>query len=251
MEDLKPIATLERKPLYMQAIDALENLIETGQFTAGEQLPAEETLAEMLGISRSTLREALGHLETRGLISRRQGIGTFITPSYGTGLFGGLERLESFRRLSSLAMMPSKVVDRSVVIEKATRREADLLTVEDGGELIRIRAVETIDGIRCMFLDSAIKPEIANVGAIGGFEGSEIDFLLEEVDPPLSYTRTEVFAIGADERVADRLDIDAGTPILQLVETYFTAKGETLGLAYVYFLTDHFHFYINRRVVGR
>lgn len=251
MEELKPIATPERKPLYAQAIAALENLIQTGRFSPGEQLPAEDALAEILGISRSTLREALGHLETRGLISRRQGIGTFITRSYGTGLLGGLEWLEPFRRLSSLAGMPSKVVDRSVVIEGATRQEAELLTVEEGGELVRIREVEAINGIRCMFLDSAMKPKVASVGALSGFEGSEIDFLLNEVDPPLSYTRTEVFAIGADERVAGKLDLDVGTPILQLVETYFTAKGATLGLAYVYFLTDHFHFYINRRATGR
>jgi len=87
----------DRRPLYVQAIDALTNMIETGQLKTGAQLPPEDELAKRLGISRSTLREALGHLESHGLIARRQGIGTFVSIPTGPGFFGGLQRLEPFR----------------------------------------------------------------------------------------------------------------------------------------------------------
>ena len=87
----------DRRPLYVQAIDALTNMIETGQLKTGAQLPPEDELAKSLGISRSTLREALGHLESHGLIARRQGIGTFVSIPTGPGFFGGLQRLEPFR----------------------------------------------------------------------------------------------------------------------------------------------------------
>ena len=55
----------DRRPLYMQAIDAITEMIESGDLKTGSQLPPEEDFAVQLGISRSTLREALGHLETR------------------------------------------------------------------------------------------------------------------------------------------------------------------------------------------
>ncbi|MCX6026842.1 MAG: winged helix-turn-helix domain-containing protein, partial [Chloroflexi bacterium] len=97
--DLEPLRNSERVPLHAKAFKALEDWIRSGRFKPGEKLPSEDELSDRLGISRSTLREALGYLETHGLISRRQGIGTFVTHPYGTGLIGGLERLEPFRRV--------------------------------------------------------------------------------------------------------------------------------------------------------
>ena len=44
----------------------------------GERLPTEPVLAQHLGVSRATLREAMRSFESQGLIRRRQGIGTFV-----------------------------------------------------------------------------------------------------------------------------------------------------------------------------
>ena len=57
----------------------IERLIVTGGFGGGDRLPAERTLANDLGVSRAALREALGRLETAGLVVRRHGSGTRIT----------------------------------------------------------------------------------------------------------------------------------------------------------------------------
>src|SRR3990172_12759937 len=66
---------------------------------AGDRLPTEPKLAEMLGVSRATLREAMRTFETQGLIPRRQGVGTFVLhPS--SVIDTGLERLESIESLA-------------------------------------------------------------------------------------------------------------------------------------------------------
>src|SRR4030043_2400679 len=109
----------ERQPLYIQAIDALTHMIEAGQLKPGAQLPPENELAAKLDISRSTLREALRHLETLGLISRRQGIGTFVPIPTGPGFFGGLERLEPFRYVARMAQKKHSILQRNVEIVKA------------------------------------------------------------------------------------------------------------------------------------
>jgi GntR family transcriptional regulator len=246
-----PIASPERQPLYIRAIEALETMIESGDFRAGEQLPSEGTLAEMLGISRSTLREALGYLETRGLISRRQGVGTFVTQAFGFGFLGGLERLEPFRKVMERAGIPSKVVERSVDWCQASDRVADVLAIEKDSELVQVQVVEAIKGIRSMYIESVILPKIGVFKALQAYAGSEIDFLKEYADQPLSHTRTEIFSVGVDSIVAEKLYIAPGTPTLHLVETYYSASGMALGIAFVYFLTEHFHFYVNRRVAGR
>src|SRR5487761_880817 len=48
----------------------------------GARLPPEEELAEMLGVSRTSVRDALESLETRGLIRRRRSIGTTINANF-------------------------------------------------------------------------------------------------------------------------------------------------------------------------
>lgn len=65
-------------PLYLQIAESLLDRIESGELAPGDRLPAERELSELLGVNRMTLRQALEKLEFQGLITRRQGDGTFI-----------------------------------------------------------------------------------------------------------------------------------------------------------------------------
>jgi GntR family transcriptional repressor for pyruvate dehydrogenase complex len=61
----------------------IERLILDGTLAAGERLPAERDLAEHLGVSRVSIRQALRELETRGLIDRKPGRGTVVLSAEG------------------------------------------------------------------------------------------------------------------------------------------------------------------------
>ena len=63
-------------PLHAQVESLLRELIELPQYQAGEFLPKEVDLANQLGISRNTLRQATNKLEYEGLIVRKKGFGT-------------------------------------------------------------------------------------------------------------------------------------------------------------------------------
>lgn len=65
-------------PLYTQLVGIIKRSISTGQLSPGDLLPSEAELCSSLGISRSTVRQAIGTLAMEGLVVRRQGKGTFI-----------------------------------------------------------------------------------------------------------------------------------------------------------------------------
>lgn len=68
------------KPIYVQIAEGMGSLLERGGFAPGFLLPAERVLCEQYGVSRMTLRQAMGILERKGLIESHRGRGTFVAP---------------------------------------------------------------------------------------------------------------------------------------------------------------------------
>ena len=58
--------------------DRIESMILDGSLELGEKLPAERELAKKFDVSRPSLREAIQRLESKGLLTRRQGGGTYV-----------------------------------------------------------------------------------------------------------------------------------------------------------------------------
>jgi len=67
------------QPRYLQIANHIAENIRSGELGAGDQLPTERQLAEELGVSRMTVRQALGVLTEQGLIKSQHGIGNFVT----------------------------------------------------------------------------------------------------------------------------------------------------------------------------
>jgi GntR family transcriptional regulator len=65
-------------PRYVQLAGLFRRRIETGQWTVGNQIPVIEDLVAECGVARATIRQALGMLESDGLIERHRAKGTFV-----------------------------------------------------------------------------------------------------------------------------------------------------------------------------
>ena len=68
-------------PLYFQVAQRLQELIESAEMPPGSRLDNEIALADQLGLSRPTMRQAIQHLVDKGLLVRKRGVGTQVAHS--------------------------------------------------------------------------------------------------------------------------------------------------------------------------
>jgi GntR family transcriptional repressor for pyruvate dehydrogenase complex len=74
----RALAPIDRSGITELVVQRIKELLQQGELKAGSRLPPERELADMLGISRPSLRTALKALSVMGIIRAKPGAGTFI-----------------------------------------------------------------------------------------------------------------------------------------------------------------------------
>lgn len=88
-----PFQKVHPERLSASVVRQIEQLILRGILTPGDRLPAERDLADRLGVSRPSLREALGDLQQRGLLEAKAGSGIFVADVLGSAFSPALIQL--------------------------------------------------------------------------------------------------------------------------------------------------------------
>lgn len=135
-------------PLYFQLQELLKEKLELGVWSPGEAIPPELELCATHAVSRTVVRQALAILEQDGQITRTRGRGTFVSPPKVEQRAGGLSRLLAAPRAES----DVTILDRRS--EPASRRIADQLELESGGEILRVMSLLRIRGVPVALFDS-------------------------------------------------------------------------------------------------
>lgn len=218
------------------------------KLTPGERLPTEPKLAEMLGVSRATLREAMRTFETQGRIQRRQGVGTFVVhPS--SVMDTGLEVLESIESMAGRAGLAVRMGAFEIVTREGTPEEAAIFKVK---QITEVRRVIEAEERPVAFLVDLLREQEANEMELHKeFTGSVLDLMLKRGQPQVSSADAEIDATAADAQVARALHIQRGDVVLHFKSTLFAPDGEIVGLSSSYFLPGYFRFHVFRRVEPR
>ena len=226
---------------YQRTAQALTELLERSE--PGEVLPSEPKLAEQLGVSRATLREAMSALEDRGMIVRRQGVGTYVPP---TVIDAGLEELESIESLASRAGLEVEMGESEIRHRAANAEEVKALEAE---EVVEVSRVILAEGKPVAYLIDTIGTDLIPDSVLAKeFHGSVLDLLLERGSPALEYSRSEISAASAEGEIAGRLGVPAGSVLLRFDASLFTREGRVVDLSRSYFLPGTFKFHVVRRV---
>jgi GntR family transcriptional regulator len=234
---LREILGSTDQPLYEQAHAALAEMIEAGTYRPGSRLPSERVLGEALGVSRFTLRRALGALVADGVLQRRSSRGWFVA---GGPVTGATNELLSFARMGlSRGLVPSSRVLEHVV-RPASLEEAELLHVAPGAPVYDIERLRMLDGIPISVERSQIPvaraPRVADVD----LRTASLYEALEQggvVPTSADYT---IGVLDADERLATLLDVPCGKGLLLATGVTRDQSGRPFELAWAAYRADRY-----------
>ncbi len=129
-------------PLYYQLAEHLKEQIQTGDLAVGDQLPPERELAQQMGVSRMTARQAVAYLVNEGFIEVKPGIGTFVAqPKLTYNALHLSSFSEEMARLGSLVV--STVLEQRLITPR--RRIAEQLQMMPDEQVVCIVRLRQVD----------------------------------------------------------------------------------------------------------
>jgi GntR family transcriptional regulator len=228
-----------RAPLYQQLQRALRDAIEDSRLAPEEALPPERELAEEFGISRITVRKALDALVSEGMLTRRQGAGTFVTARGETRVEKSFATLSSFTEdMLSRGRKPESVwLSRSA--GTVTPEEALTLGLSPGSVVYRFNRIRDADS-EPMALEYSTVPGfcLESEMAVGESLYEALDARSVRPDRALQRLRAILFT---GER-AKLMGLEDGAPGLLIERRGFLKDGRPVEVTKSYYRGDAYDF---------
>lgn len=233
-----PVAAARRRRLRAdrarQLADLLRHQVLGGLFPDGV-LPHEEVIGADYGVSRNTVRQALGLLRAEELVARQPGVGTVVVgqkyPHALDRLMGLAETLNSHGRVTNEVRTISPVAAPAPV--------ADRLRIAPRGEVLYVERLRRLDGLPLSLDLTYIPMEIGLPLLDADLENNDVFRLIEETaGQPLGTAEITLEAVNADAHSAAVLEAPRGTAVLMLERLTHLADGTPVDLEFIRFRGD-------------
>ena len=235
--------------LTEQVRQHVKALITAGRFDDG-RIPSETELASDLGVSRTTVRDALSRLEHEGVVVRRQGAGTFVNTA-GLRIKTRLEEMWSYEEMLRDHGFTPKVEVVGITTITADRDMAGALEIEEGDAVVVMEKVfyedETPVVLTYNHVPAALLADPVTEAAAAA---PVFDFLENTAGLQLAYYVSEIVPVALDPHHASVLGVATGTPAICFEETGFTTEGRPLVHARSMFRDDLVRLGVLRRRAG-
>ena len=239
LSDFKPDAS-SLTPLYMQLANKLSSGITSGDWRANEALPSERMLSDMLDISRVTARKAIDMLCERGMLTRRRGSGTYITPK----LEQPLSRLTSFsEELSQRGFIAgSRWLERDIGI--AAPLELLSLGLSPNMPVVRLKRLRTADDV-VMAIETTTIPAI-HMPDPNSVTDSLYGYLESRGAIPMRALQ-HIRAVNASAEQARLAGLAPGAAMLHITRVSYLESGAAVELTHSYCRSDYYEFVAESR----
>ena len=162
-------SAFDRQPKYLRIHAELRDRISSGQWPAGQPLPAQRDLAAEFGVSVMTLRQALQLLADDGLIDIRHGSGSYVAQRYAYDL----GHLRSFA--SDLAGQGARISTRLLAAGIVTAPEEVDARLGGPGDVLRLRRLRLADGQPLIVQTSYLPAELTRADGPGADSPGTLD----------------------------------------------------------------------------
>lgn len=229
---------MARRSLRAQTEMELRRMIAT-DYRVGELLPSEGALGELLNVSRSTVREAIGTLVTAGVVERQWGVGTRVR-TQDDRLAVGISRMAPAWEAARLAGREPSITSFRLDVEVADRSLAGYLEIEPGARVWLVRRTLTVDGTPSVHMRDhiplSVLPDKSRVAELAEVEHD----LITAMGGRSSGIRMEGWLEPgmADEEVAGYLGVEVGSPLLLSNATIYDREQRRLSLTEAHYRTD-------------
>lgn len=209
--------------------------MQRGIYSACDRLPRETELAELLGISRTQLRDTLSELEREGYITRRHGVGTVINRH----VLRVRNRMDIEMEFCDIVRNCGYKPEIRLVWAgeiAADARVAEKLKIDEGAPVLCKCSVCTADGMPAIcWTDVVDKALVKRPYTKEDLDAVIFDFLRDFCNVNAYMDLTELHAVVADEELAKTLGVAQGTPLLNMEEVDFDIEGNPIMYSDQYF----------------
>lgn len=197
-------------PLHTQAENLLRQLITEEEYQNGKNIPNEVDLADMLGISRTTLRMAINKLVFEGLLVRKKRAGTKVVPG---AVSSKSNNWLSFSQEMKLRGIPIKNFELHVSWALPDSKLMTFFDIKKDTPVLKMERVRGRPEEPFVFFASYFHPRVG-LTPDDDFKRPLYELLEQEHGVIATLSKEEIRAIGADEITAQKLQVPIGSPIL-------------------------------------
>ncbi len=241
------ISRLVHATLTDQTVQAIQEAVKQGKFLPGSQLPPEMELLQMLGVSRTTLREALRILEEQRLIRKRRGLGTFVMER---AIVKDMSQNFGITEMISQAGYTPSTRNFDIYLETSSKNIAEKLEISNDSMMVVIDRVRTANDTPVVWTRDIMPQEYLGgwMPTIKELNQRSLYECLEE------YTNIRIVSgiasfnpVQANREVAEKLNIQRNDLLLLIDQVDFDQTQRPVLYSAEYHLTDKFNFIIHRK----
>lgn len=230
-------------PLHVKAEQLLREMIRRPDYVRGALLPDEVSLARNLGISRNTLRAAIGRLVGEGKLERKAGLGTrVLEPRVHSGVGAWHSFTREMAAKGVVVETYSTCAKRSPAPEAASRA----LKIDPDAPVVCVERVRGWTNQPEVHFLSYLHPRL-QISEKEDFRQPLYQLIQERCSVVADESREELQAVTADRRLARLLGVRAGTALLRRIRTVLDTGGRPMEYAIVHYRCERFTLTLNLR----
>ena len=226
-----------KEQLYYQVYNILFQDIMSGKYQIGDKIPAESELMETFHVSRATARRAME------MLAKKQGQGTTVISNQTRN---SLKRVVRYTKKQDLdhAVTVKKMVEQTTV--PADEKIAKKLALPTGRELIKLKRVRYADEepfyCEINYFEKEYVPEVLERDF--SVESLRV-FLVETYHIRWSCANQNVYAILADQEMAELLQVAERSPLIAIERVSYDDKSVPREYVVTYYRGDKYHLEID------